>query len=153
MKERLIKVIDKLIHDTAIAELAHAYKTRETSNLSYHDTLYLNIIEAHPNRYTSSQIADLLKITRPAVTQKINELCKKGYIIRTQSEKDKRVYYLSTNPKNSFYSEEDKHVENKAVKMLRVKYGDKKVNRMCDMLEFLSETIYNEKMREAEDDK
>ncbi len=148
MSDRLIKSIDKFIHDTALAELQQAYKTRDTSDLSYHDTLYLNIIEAHPNRYTSSQIADLLKITRPAVTQKINELVKKGYIIRTQSETDKRIFYLATNSDMSYYNEEDKIVERKAAKIMEEKYGSLAVNTMCDMLDFLSETLYNEKMKE-----
>lgn len=153
MHERLIKTIDKFSHDMSIAELQQVYKSRDVSNLSYHDTLYLNIIEAHPNRYTSSQIADLLKITRPAVTQKINELTKKGYIIRTQSEADKRVFYLSTNPNKDYYTDKDKAIEIKVAKMLEEKYGQAEVEKMCDMLEYLAETMYNEKSRGSENDK
>ncbi len=152
MNERLIKVLDKFSHDLSIAELQQVYKNRETSDLSYHDTLYLNIIEAHPNRYTSSQIADLLKITRPAVTQKINELTKKGYIVRTQSDKDKRVFYLSVPPDKSFYTEEDRIAEINVTKMLEEKYGTDEVNKMCDMLEDLSEMFYNEKTKEQNHD-
>ncbi len=148
MKNRLIKVLDKVSHDLSIAELQQVYKNRESSDLSYHDTLYLNIIEAHPNRYTSSQIADILKITRPALTQKINELTKKGYIIRTQSEKDKRIFYLSVNPKKNYYTDKDREAEIKVSKMLEEKYGKDNVELMCDMLEFLSESLYNEKMED-----
>ncbi len=148
MYDRIIKTLDKFGHDLSIAELQQVYKTRDGSDLSYHDTLYLNIILAHPNRYTSSQIADLLKVSRPAVTQKINELTKKGYVIRTQSERDKRIFYLSINPDKSYYSEEDKATEIRVSKMLEEKYGSSEVEKMCDMLDFLSETLFNEKIKE-----
>ncbi len=147
MKNRLIKVMDKFSHDMSISELQQLYKNREDSELSYHDTLYLNIIAAHPNKYTSSQIADLLKITRPAVTQKINELAKKGYIIRQQSEKDKRVYYLSANPKKSYYGEDYALIELKVINILIEKYGEERVAEMCDMLEHLSDLLYDERMK------
>ncbi len=147
MDDRLLIAIDKFSHDLSIAELQQLYQNRGASDLSYHDTLYLNIILAHPNRYTSSQVADLLKITRPAVTQKINELTKKGYVIRTQSEQDRRVFFLSINPNKPFYTEMDRAIERKVALKLRRRYGDEAVERMCDMLEFLSETIYNEKLK------
>ncbi len=147
MSERLSKVLDKLSHDMSIAELQSAYRKRAGNDLSYHDILYLNIIEAHPNRYTSSQIADLLKITRPAVTQKINELAKKGYIIRTQDEKDKRVFHLSVEPDSMYMNDEERAVEKKVAKMLEEKYGAEQVDTMCDMIEFLAEMTFNEKMK------
>ncbi len=153
MSERLIKTLDKLSHDLSIADLQEAYKNRGNCDLSYHDTLYLNIISAHPNRYTSSQIADLLKVTRPAVTQKINELTKKGYIIRTQSQTDKRVFFLSVNDEKNYYNEQDKMIEIKVAKMLEEKFGEQQVEKLCDMIIFLSDTIYNEKMKDVENEK
>ncbi len=135
----------------SIAELQQLYQNRGANDLSYHDTLYLNIILAHPNRYTSSQIADLLKISRPAITQKINELAKKGYVIRTQCEHDKRIFYLSINPKKHFYSELDRDIERTVTKMLRLRFGDQAVDKMCEMLNFFSETLYNEKLKGSHD--
>ncbi len=152
MSDRLIKTIDKLSHDMSIAELNSLYQNRETSNLSYHDTLYLNIIDAHPNKYTSSQIADLLKITRPAVTQKINELAKKGYIIRTQSTQDKRVFYLSVDPTKSYWSDEDKKIERIAAQKLEEKFGEKQVDLLCDMLSFLAESMHEEMTKGTENE-
>ncbi len=146
MSDRLIKVMDKFAHDMAIVDLQRAYRSREGGDLSYHDTLYLNIITAHPDKYTSSQIADLLKVSRPAVTQKINELAKKGYVIRRQSDTDKRVFYLSVSPTKAYYTEDDRIFEYRAANMLEEKFGVKQVETMCEMLEFLTETFYNEGM-------
>ncbi len=149
MEERFIKSMDKLFHNMAITDLQRSYTDFDTSDLSYHDTLYLNIIEAHPNRYTSSQIADLLKITRPAVTQKINILVKKGYIIRTQSQKDRRVFYLATNPEKSFYNSDDKKADRKVAKYFEKKYGTHALKMLCEMIEFYAQEIYDEKLKEV----
>ncbi len=145
MKYSLTKTLDKLSHDTSLSELKFLYSNNKSNDLSYHDTLYLNLIDAHPNKYTSSYIADLLKISRPAVTQKINELAKKGYIIRTQSETDKRIYYLSINPESSYCDNSikvfDTEVENKAIET----YGEDKVDLLCEMLEFICD-MYSEQI-------
>ncbi len=138
MKGNINKILDRIYHDMAIAELQRAYSKNDTGDLSYHDVLYLNIIEAHPNEYTSSQIADLLGITRPSVTQKINELCKKGYLVRTQSEKDKRVYYLSINNEVSYYFDEATKEMDYVENVLIEKYGEEKVALFCKMLEDIS---------------
>ncbi len=141
MKTKLSKTLDKIFHDMSIAELKLLYTKNSPGDISYHDTLYLNIIEGHPNQYTSSKIADLLQITRPSVTQKINELCKKGYVVRTQSETDKRVHYLSLNKDNSFFSNFHKDIEQKSAQLLTEKYGEKNVDLVCEMLEFFSDSV------------
>ncbi len=147
MDKRLVKALDKLFHDLAIAELQQFHKENNKCELSYHDTLYLNIIEAHPGKYTSSRIADVLKVSRPAVTQKINELVKKGYVIRTQSEIDKRVYYLKTNPNMDYYNKKDRSDEFRAIKILIDKYGEAEAFKLCEMIEFLSDMLFYEKTK------
>ncbi len=149
MKGKLTRTLDKIYHDLSLVELKHAYSQNQSSDLSYHDTLYLNIIEGHPNEYTSSQIADLLNITRPSVTQKINELCKKGYVIRTQSTTDKRAYYLSINPSSPRFDDVSREFEAVIEGVLLEKYGSTNIDIFCQMLEeysnLLSDKIKQEK--------
>ncbi len=64
--------------------------------LPYSDVLQLFIIN-HKENMTISQLATRLNLSRPATTQKVNELANKGLVIKTQSKKDKRVTYLSLN--------------------------------------------------------
>ncbi len=64
------------------------------STLSYADVLQLFIIN-HKQNMTVSELADRLNLSRPATTQKINELSNKGLVVKTQSLEDKRVTYLS----------------------------------------------------------
>ncbi len=146
MSGKLIKALQKITHDTALYELKRLYAYDNNSELSYHDTLYLNIIEAHPNEYTSSQIADLLKITRPSVTEKINQLCKKGYLIRTQSQSDKRVYYLSINPNSPKDYETTVNYENEIERRVLEKFGEDKVDIFCEVIEHLSELMQEDNL-------
>ncbi len=141
MSGKLTKSLHKITHDTALYELRRLYSHDKKSLLSYHDTLYLNIIEAHPNKYTSSQIADLLKITRPSVTEKINQLCKKGYILRTQSKTDKRVFYLSINPDSPKDYETTASYEDEIEQAILEKFGEEKVDLLCEMIEYLSDLL------------
>ncbi len=150
MNGKLIRVLHKMAHDTALYELNRFYSHNKRSALSYHDTLYLNIIEAHPNKYTSSQIADLLKITRPSVTEKINQLCKKGYILRTQSETDKRVFYLSVNPDSPKDYELVADYEYEIEQSVLEKFGEEKIDILCEIIEFLSEMMIDDISEEKE---
>ncbi len=150
MRGKLAKALHKITHDTALYELKRLYSFDKKSQLSYHDTLYLNIIEAHPNKYTSSQIADLLKITRPSVTEKINQLCNKGYILRTQSEKDKRVFYLSINPDSPKDYETTAAYEEEIERDILSKFGEEKVDLLCEMIEYLSNLLSEDISKEKE---
>ncbi len=150
MSGKLTKALNKITHDTALYELKRLYSHDKKSVLSYHDTLYLNIIEAHPNKYTSSQIADLLKITRPSVTEKINQLCKKGYILRTQSETDKRVFYLSINPNSPKDYETTASYEDEMEREVLAKFGEEKVDLLCEMIEYLSDLLSENIIEEKE---
>ncbi len=64
------------------------------STLPYSDVLQLFIIN-HKKNMTVSELADRLNLSRPATTQKVNELANKGLVIKTGSTEDKRVTYLS----------------------------------------------------------
>ena len=61
--------------------------------LSYINIVHLYIIN-HYEKVTVSDLAKILNLSKSAVTQKINELENLGMITKTQSTKDKRVYYI-----------------------------------------------------------
>ncbi len=138
-----LKTIDKIMHDLSIMELKRVYANDNPCDLSYLDTLYLSIIEYYPNKYTSSHIADLLQVSRPAVTQKINELVKKDYIIRTQSESDKRIFYLSINENNKNYCDYNKEKDEKLLSLLEDKYSKEQLDKTCEVLEYFRECLEN----------
>ncbi len=63
-------------------------------SLSYADLLQLFIIN-HKENMTVSELATRLNLSRPATTQKVNELEKQGLVKKTISQEDKRVVFLS----------------------------------------------------------
>ena len=76
------EAITKFFHDMGILELRIHNEHPAYAKLSYNSSLYLDIISAHQGEYTPSKLADMLHITRPSVTQKINVLEKAGYVTR-----------------------------------------------------------------------
>lgn len=65
-----------------------------TANISMNSTLYLDLIYYTEN-CTVSYLAEALRVSKPAVTNKVGELMEKGLVQKRQSSKDKRVFYLT----------------------------------------------------------
>lgn len=89
---------------------------REISNNDMH------IIEAIGlgNESTMSAVARKLGITAGSLTTSMNSLVKKGYVVRSRSEQDRRIVYISLTEKGrkAYYHHENFHREmiNAAVK-------------------------------------
>lgn len=54
----------------------------------------LNIIAQTPGSHTSVMLSELLGVSKPMITAHLTSLLDKGYIIKEQSPKDKRAYYI-----------------------------------------------------------
>lgn len=140
MKDELLKSICKFYHDMAIVELRCQNSVEGREKLTYNDILYLDIISAHSGEYTATQIADMLYVSRPAVTSKISDLVKRGYVKRVQDKKDKRIYYLHIS--DSVYW--NKSLENAATEVLEKfseSYGEEELSWFCGSLNHLGHEI------------
>lgn len=84
--------LNRLYYNMTIYDVRYVNRSI-TGNLSYNSIMYLDII-AYQDNCTVSSIAETLGISKPAVTKKVNELIRLGHVVKTQSGKDKRVYYL-----------------------------------------------------------
>jgi len=97
MKLRGVRMKDSFIKLMKASDLDEFNLIRDSEygeKLSYINILHLYII-SHTEKITASQLADKLKMSRPAITQKVNDLEKLGMVNRTQSAEDKRVFYIS----------------------------------------------------------
>ena len=54
---------------------------------------YLKIIDRHPV-LTSSRLAEILRITKPSVTEIVNKLTESGLVYKEQCKHDGRVFYI-----------------------------------------------------------
>ena len=146
MNSKIKTTLDKIFHDSAIAELRLLHNGTSDNSLTYNDILYLGIIESHSGEYTASNIADMLYVSRPAVTQKINELEKNGYIYKVQSPTDKRVYKLFINrdgKSKKYYDTTDK-TNLGIIQKLSTEYTDQQISLFCEMTEKICEIILQE---------
>lgn len=104
--------------------------------LSYNSVLYLNVIDQTKD-CTVSKIAEVLGITKSAVTLKINELEKTGAVVKTRSETDRRVYYVRLSPRMeetiNIYNEVFKKIE----VSLREKYTDSQLNLFGEIMHMI----------------
>lgn len=149
MKHPIKSAIDRIFHDSAIAELRLLNKGICNPTLTYNDILYLNIIEAHSGEYTASNLADMLFVSRPAVTQKVNELERKGYIYKEQSQSDKRVYKLFTDKAGTskgYYDVVDQTDAN-ITAALSARYTPEDIALFCSMTETICDIILDETKR------
>lgn len=54
----------------------------------------LNIITGIPGLHTSIELAERLGVSKPMIATHLSVLLRKGYIIKQQSEEDKRIFYI-----------------------------------------------------------
>lgn len=128
--------LNRFYYNMTLNELKMMNGDTPYPNITYNSLLYLDLISYTPN-CTASYLAGILHISKPAVTAKVNELIRQGFVVKKQSEEDKRVYYLSISPAvEEEYKLYDKKFS-KAVQKLKQSYSEKELLVFCDMLDLI----------------
>ena len=118
---------------SSISELKTMHGGDYSPGLTYHSMLYLNIIAGTPD-CTVSKLAEILHISRSAVTIKVNELVKRGYVEKKQSAEDGRVWRLLLTPQlNDVYAMFNK-VSEGIEAHLRAKHSEDEIKLYGQML-------------------
>lgn len=113
---------------------------RHSGNMSYRDIMFINLIMFMDN-CTVSKLADMLNISKPAVTVRVNQLIEKGIVIKQKSKLDERVNILMISPQvYTTYGEEDRRI-NHALTKLCEEYPPEDVERFAEMMNSLSEDL------------
>ena len=142
------EAITKFFHDMGILELRIHNEHPAYAKLSYNSSLYLDIISAHQGEYTPSKLADMLHITRPSVTQKINVLEKAGYVTRKQNPAGKREYFLYFNADSfdadtqSIYTKLTKQIS----ESMEQRYSKEEIEKFSEMLSYIGEICLDERL-------
>ena len=97
MEENFSKLIN-LLWAECIQNLNRNLVKEEQGKFSNNDYYYLLMIQSldHPN---FSTLAERLNMTKPAVTAIIRKLQKMDLVVKTRSEEDNRMYYISLTSK------------------------------------------------------
>ena len=141
---KLRKALDTFYYSTALCDLRLMNRQFVDETITYNSLLYLELIFSMNGTCTASQIADLLHVSRPAVTLKINELIRQGLVTKSADPNDRRKNYLSVNeeaiPKYKFYRRQDAA----AIKRITEKYTEEDIKKFCEMLDIISSINFEE---------
>ena len=87
--------LNQFYYDATVNDLRQLSRTGG-GELSYNSMMYLDVIsfQNEEGRCTVSSLAEILRVSRSAVTLKVNELVKLGLVEKRRSEEDRRVVYL-----------------------------------------------------------
>lgn len=133
----IVKEVNNFYYHMALYELQVMNGDDYFHGLSYNSLLYINVIE-QMEACTVSRIAETLHVTKSAVTMKINELAKQGLVIRRQSSRDKRVYYLELSPEISRVMGIYDEVFIKIEKELKKEYTEEELGQFCRIMQSIS---------------
>lgn len=112
----------------SIKNLENHLTESEFKNFSSNDYYYLTTIY-YMGKPNFSQVAEALKLTKPAISAMIRKLTKIGLIEKAQSQEDKRVYYICVTEKGK-----------------RIINGDEELYKKIDLL--IKETLDSEEKYE-----
>lgn len=129
--------INSFYYHMALYELQLMNGSDYFNGLSYNSILYINVIEQTEN-CTVSRLAEVLHITKSAVTIKINELVRQNIVQKQQSASDKRVYYLKLNHETGELMKNYDRIFEKAEAVLRTKYTEEQLALFEEVLETIS---------------
>ncbi len=140
----LRKALDTFYYSSALCDLKLMNKKFVDENITYNSLLYLELIYTMNGKCTASKIAEMLNVSKPAVTLKINELIKQGLVTKTNDPDDKRKNYLFVNEEAAKQYKIFRRQDNEVIKRITDKYSDKDVQNFCEMLNIMSEINFEE---------
>ena len=119
----LRRALDSFYYSTALCDLRLMNRQFIDENITYNSLLYLELIYAMDGRLTASKIAEMLCVSKPAVTLKINELIRQGLVVKTPDPKDRR--------------------QSLAVKKIAEMFSEEDIEKFCQMLNVLSDVNFS----------
>lgn len=140
----LRKALDAFYYSTALCDLQLMNSQFVEKNITYNSLLYLELIFSIKGKCTASRIAELLHISKPAVTLKINELIRQGLVIKSPDPDDGRQNLLTINeeaiPKYKIYRRQD----NEVISRIKDNFSSEDIQKFCKMLDIISEINFEE---------
>lgn len=93
---------------------------------------------------TVGQFADFLNISQSNATYKVNNLIKKGYLQRQNSQTDRREYHLLLSDKYYRYMELFSSYERTVIQRIEQRFSPEDIEKFDSMLRIISEELMND---------
>lgn len=140
--------VNHFFYTMTVNELQLMSEKFQSLNITYNSLLYLDLIAYTPN-CTVTFLSQTLRISKPAVTMKVNELVRQGIVEKRQSEEDKRIHYLVLNEElRKIYDCYDRAMY-QAISRANEQYSPEEQEIFCKILTTL-EKEYMEEIRNEE---
>ena len=140
----LRKSLDTFYYSSALCDLRLMNKQFVDENITYNSLLYIELIYTMNGSCTASKLAELLHVSKPGVTLKLNELLRQGLITKTPDPNDKRKNYLSVNddaiPQYKVFRRQD----SEAIRRITDRFTPAEIGKFCEMLDIISEINFEE---------
>ena len=112
-------------------------------SLSAMEAFSLEVIKMLDNP-TVGQFADFLNFSQSNATYKVNNLIKKGYLERQNSQTDRREYHLILSEKFYRYAELLTSYEIKVMERMKERFGQEDLEKLDEMLQIISDELMPE---------
>ena len=140
----LRKALDTFYYSTALCDLRLMSKQFVDENITYNSLLYIELIYTMNGTCTASKLAELLNVSKPGVTLKLNELLRQGLITKTPDPNDKRKNYLTVNEEAIPQYKVFRRQDSEAIKRITDRYTMEEIRKFCEMLDIISEINFEE---------
>ncbi len=140
----LRKTLDTFYYSAALCDLKLMNKEFVDENITYNSLLYIELIYTMNGTCTASKLAKLLNVSKPGVTQKLNELLKQGLISKTPDPNDRRKSYLTVNEEAIPQYKVFRHQDNEAIKRLTESFTTEEIEKFCQMLDTISQINFED---------
>ncbi len=108
--------------------------------VSHKEMLYLYII-ALTEDCTASRIAEMLGVSLPAVTKRLNALEERGLISRTRSEEDGRVKTVTVSERGGDLMKRADEIFYRILGDMEVSFSQEEVEVFCRMMDHISDRL------------
>ncbi len=140
----LRKSLDTFYYSSALCDLRLMNKQFVDENITYNSLLYIELIYTMNGTCTASKLAELLHVSKPGVTLKLNELLRQGLITKTPDPNDKRKNYLSVNDEAIPQYKVFRRQDSEAIRRITNRFTPEEIGKFCEMLDIISEINFEE---------
>ncbi len=140
----LRKALDTFYYSTALCDLRLMNKQFVDENITYNSLLYIELIYTMNGTCTASKLAELLHVSKPGVTLKLNELLRQGLITKTPDPNDKRKNYLSVNDEAVPQYKVFRRQDSEAIRRITDRFSSEEIGKFCEMLSIISDINFEE---------
>ncbi len=140
----LRKALDTFYYSTALCDLRLMNKQFVDENITYNSLLYIELIYTMNGTCTASKLAELLNVSKPGVTLKLNELMKQGLIAKVPDPNDKRKNYLVVNEEAIPQYKVFRRQDSESISRITARFTPEEIAKFCEMLDIISEINFEE---------